>query len=295
MDISSLSTFLAVARTGSFSQAGSELHVTQPAVSKRIAAVEEELGVALFDRIGRHVTLTEAGRTLLPRASRIVSEVRDCRRALSNLRGDVSGNLLIGTSHHIGLHRLPPVLSAFTRDHPDVDMDIRFLDSEVISDAVESGDLEIGIATLPAQPRGRISRMQVWTDILVVACNHRHPLAQVSSPEPDVLGRFPAVLPGPVTYTHRIIRQAMNGVGVELSVRLSTNYLETLKMLASVGFGWTILPTGMVDGGLVQVPIQGLHLHRDLGAVWHSGRTLSNAAEALLAELGTAADRAAGE
>ena len=116
MDTNSLRTFITTAELESFSLAAEQLYLTQPAISKRIAALEEELGAKLFDRIGRHVSLTEAGRTLLQRARIILQEVEDSRRLISNLSGTVSGRLSIGTSHHIGLHRLPPVLRRYSAE-----------------------------------------------------------------------------------------------------------------------------------------------------------------------------------
>ena len=107
MDISNLQAFVVVADTASFSLAAEQLHVTQPAVSKRISTLENQWDTRLFNRLGRKVLLTEAGQMLLPRAKRILSELEDCRRALGNLSGQVSGTLSIATSHHIGLHRLP--------------------------------------------------------------------------------------------------------------------------------------------------------------------------------------------
>lgn len=95
MDLTSLNTFLAIAESGSFSEAGERLHLTQPAVSKRIAALESQLGVRLFDRVGREVSLTEAGRALLPRAYQILNVLDDTRRALTNLSGEVSGRLVL--------------------------------------------------------------------------------------------------------------------------------------------------------------------------------------------------------
>ena len=112
MDLNSLNTFIAIAETGSFSEAGERLHLTQPAVSKRIAALEQQLNARLFDRVGREVNLTEAGRALLPRAYQLLNVLDDTRRALNNLTGEVSGRLVLATSHHIGLHRLPPLLRA---------------------------------------------------------------------------------------------------------------------------------------------------------------------------------------
>lgn len=85
MDTQSLQAFLAVAETQSFSRAAEQLHLTQPAVSKRIATLEDLLGTRLFDRIGRRIALTEAGNVLLPKAQRILFTVEDSRRALANL------------------------------------------------------------------------------------------------------------------------------------------------------------------------------------------------------------------
>ena len=148
MDTANLQAFLAVADTGSFSRAAEQLHLTQPAVSKRIAMLEQQLDARLFDRIGRHVSLTEAGLALQPRAQQVLSLMNDTRRALSNLSSEVSGRLSIATSHHIGLHRLPPVLREFTRRHPQVSFDIQFLDSEVAYDKVLHGEIELAVITL---------------------------------------------------------------------------------------------------------------------------------------------------
>ncbi|MGB5065240.1 MAG: LysR family transcriptional regulator, partial [Candidatus Competibacter sp.] len=104
MDIAGLQAFVTIADSGSFSLAAGRLHLTQPAVSKRLAALEAELDTRLFDRLGRAVRLTEAGGMLLPRALRILAEVDDTGRALRNLSGAVAGPLVLATSHHIGLH-----------------------------------------------------------------------------------------------------------------------------------------------------------------------------------------------
>ena len=99
------------ADTQSFSRAANLLHLTQPAVSKRIALLESQMGVRLFDRIGRTVTLTEAGRTLEPRARSILLDIEDTQRVISNLAGNVKGSLSLATSHHIGLWHLPEIFT----------------------------------------------------------------------------------------------------------------------------------------------------------------------------------------
>ena len=149
MELATLKAFQAVAESGSFSKAGEILFLTQPAVSKRIASLEDGLGPKLFDRIGKHISLTEAGRTLLPEAQKILSQVDESKRLLANLSNRVGGSLHIATSHHIGLHRLPAILQNFTHHHPDVDLELSFMDSEKALRLIETGKLELAIVTLP--------------------------------------------------------------------------------------------------------------------------------------------------
>ena len=282
MDAASLAAFLAVAREASFSRAADQLHLSQPAVSKRVSLLEEHLGHKLFDRVGRRVALTEAGRTLVPHAERVLANLDDGRRALSHLSGEVSGRLSIGTSHHIGLHRLPPVLRRFTRRYPAVDLDIHFMDSEVACDAVLKGRLELGIVTLPLEPLPNLEARRIWPDPLAAVVAPTHPLARKRGLRLKDLAAFPAVLPDERTYTHRIIKAELEKLGVAPRVRLATNYLETLKMLVAIGLGWSVLPRSMLDASIKALRLPELKLQRELGVVQHRRRTMSGAAQALI-------------
>ncbi len=282
MDAQGLSAFIAVAETGSFSRAGDRLHLSQPAISKRIAALEASLDASLFDRIGRRISLTDAGAALLPHAQRVLHDIEDGRRALSMLDGRVGGRLSVGTSHHIGLHRLPPVLRTFTAKFPQVDLDLHFMDSEDACEGVLQGKLELGIVTLPLQPLQNLETRRVWRDPLAVVVSPSHPLAGKKRLKLADLDGFPAVLPDAQTYTYRIVTAALQAHGVSPRIRLATNYLETLKMLAAIGLGWSVLPRSMLDDTLVALPLPELKMNRELGAVWHARRTRSGAATALL-------------
>ena len=282
MDIPELQAFLAVAETESFSAAAERLHLTQPAVSKRIAALEDELGTPLFDRVGRRIALTEAGRALLPRAREVLETVADSRRAIANLSGRVEGPLKVGTSHHIGLHRLPPVLRAYVADYPEVELDITFLDSEEGMRGVAHGDLELAIVTLPpgGDPKGLILT-PIWDDPLAVVTTRDHPLTGIRRLKVADLADYPAILPAEGTYTRETVEAAFAPTGLTLKVAMATNYLETIKMLVSVGLGWSVLPLSMMDETLVAHQLKALQLKRVLGVVEHPRRSLSNAAQAL--------------
>jgi DNA-binding transcriptional LysR family regulator len=281
MDIGSLHAFIEVADAASFSGAAERLHLSQPAVSKRIAALESELGAPLFDRTGRRVRLTQSGQALLPRARDLLVEVADIKRQIANLSLTVSGTLTMGTSHHIGLHRLPPVLRAFSQSYPQVRLDIRFMDSEGACRAVELGELELAIVTLPTDPK-RTRLDPLWEDRLRCVVAPGHPLAAAELITPAELVRYPAVLPSPATYTRALLDTAIANAGLTMQIAMSTNYLETLKMLATTGLGWTLLPESMIDPGLIALSVQGLDLRRRLGAVTREGASLSNAAQAMV-------------
>ncbi|MCE9683117.1 LysR family transcriptional regulator [Halomonas alkalisoli] len=292
MDTQSLQAFLAVADSGSFSRAGEQLHLTQPAVSKRIATLEDQIDARLFDRIGRRVTLTEAGRILLPRARQILVMVDDSRRALVNLGGSVAGSLTLATSHHIGLHRLPPLLKAYTRNHPEVRLDLQFLDSEQAYQGVLDGELELAVVTLAPHPDPQLEVVPVWDDRLCFVCAHDHPLAGQRRLSLHELCAFDAVLPGPMTFTRTLIETRFASAGLSLPVALSTNYLETLKMMTAIGLGWSLLPERLVAGELHELVVDHPPIHRSLGYLMHKSRTLSNAARAMLGLLEAARDEA---
>lgn len=282
MDTASLNTFIAAAETESFSLTAEQLYLTQPAVSKRLAALEAELGAKLFDRIGRRVSLTEAGRALLPRARSILRDIEDSRRLISNLTGTVAGRLSIGTSHHIGLHRIPPVLRQFTRHFPQVDLDLQFMDSEAACRAVHAGDLELGIVTLPLEPMADLESELLWPDPLAIVIGRDHPLAISTSITVEALSQHPAILPSEVTYTRELLKRAFAPHKVHLQVAMTTNYLETIKMMVNIGLGWSVLPETMLNNDLIVLDVPGLKFTRQLGVVHHRARTLSNAARTMV-------------
>lgn len=282
MDISALQAFIAVARYESFSKASEALFITQPAVSKRVASLEDELGAQLFNRIARQISLTEAGKQLLPKAQDLVHQAEDMQRYAFNLQDEISGNLSLAIAHHIGLHRMPPILKEFNLRHPKVSLDILFEDSDQAFTAVEQGDIEFAVITLPQTLPSKLIKQTIWVDDLDIVVSKEHELARGEEIDFGKLARFPCVLPSQDTETHKIIRREFKRKGLELDVQMQTNNLETLKMLTAAGLGWSLLPTTMHDKNLKVLDLN-VSLSRELGLVIHRRRSLSNAALALKA------------
>ena len=293
MEWHELKAFLAVADAGSFSRAAEQLHLTQPAVSKRIQSLETSLATRLFDRVGRRIFLTDAGKTLEPRARQLLAQLDDTEKLLKNLDRRVDGRLSVATSHHVGLHRLAPVLQRFSRAHPEVQLDIAFVDSEAAHTLVRNAETELAVVTLDPDGPAELAYRPLWTDVLVFIASADHPLAdQALAPVTLAeLGDAPVILPGMGTYTGRIVAQRFSTAAVPLNPSMSTNYLETIGMLVGIGLGWSVLPRTMVVPPLTELRVATAPIERLLGAVTHPKRTLSNAAGAFLEVLDEFADQ----
>lgn len=284
MDIQSIQAFLSVSETGSFSRAADALFLTQPAISKRIRSLEQSLGVALFDRIGKSVRLTEAGHALIPSCRRIIAEIAEGERIISNLRTTTSGVLSIATSHHIGLHRLPPVLRDYSKHYPEVELKLGFMDSEEACQQILNGETELAIVTLPDEDNDRLEMIPVWHDPLYVVVAKQNPLASQKRLSTHRLLDYAAILPSTGTYTRKLIDTAL-GLDESVKTLLETHYLETIKAMVQTGLGWSMLPASMLDESLSALAIKHTQTTRQLGIVVHSMRTKSNAANAMIDRL----------
>ena len=292
MDVENLRAFVSVYDQGSFSLAAEHLFVTQPAVSKRVALVEDQLQTRLFDRMGRKINPTPAGKELFPRALAILTEMEDTQRAISNLSGSVSGRLRIATNHHIGMWRLPELLRDYTKQFADVSLDLHFMDSAVAYDEILSGDLEVGVITLAPTPGEQFRSIPLWQDELKFVCAIDHPLAERPEIRLSDLSGYPSILPDLTTFTGRIVQSLFDSHELNLKVMMSTNYLETIKTLISVGLAWSVLPESMIDSSTCALRIPEVEISRTLGIIHLERRTLSNAAQEFVNLLWTNADPA---
>ena len=281
MDLQALQAFITVVDAGSFSQAAESLHLTQPAVSKRLANLESQIGTGLIDRGQRQLRLTEAGQRLLPHARRILDEVHNARQEILNLDKAVSGNLPLIASHHIGLHHLPGWLQRFSRRYPAVNLKLQFMDSEKALAHMQRLEGELAFVTLNDAMAETFEIYHRWPDPMCFVCGSDHPLAQIPAPVIADLEPYNGLLPDADTETHRVVNRLFLEADVRLRAQSLTNYLETIKVMVSVGLGWSVLPRTMLDDSLHALPLE-VTVSRVLGAVGLRRRQLGRAAQALL-------------
>ena len=284
MNLAAFEAFVKVMETGSISLAADQLFITQPAVTKRIHSLEDYFGVKLFESAGRGIQATHAANSLLPKVKGWLNELGDIHHTLSHEQSQVQGKLKIGTSHHIGLHHLPSHLTRYVQNFPEVTLDVHFVDSEQAHEQVLAGELELAFLTVPPQGDARLSYVTIWNDPLVFVVAPFHPLAEKQNLSLEDLIQYPSLLPASQTYTSQITLAEFEKQGVKPKVTMSNNPLESIRMLVSIGLGWSVLPKTLLNQDLKQLDIP-LEMNRQLGMVWHPGRTQSKAAEALVHDM----------
>ena len=282
MDTQDLKAFLAVADKKSFSEAAMDIHISQPAVSKRIANLESQFNTKLFDRISRKVYLTEAGERLLPKARGILNELENMRQEASALTTELSGTLSLAISHHLGLHRLPELLKQFSDQNQSVELDVHFSDSEKAYEGIAQGQFDLAINTLAPQSQPGITTIPLWDDHLFFVCAASHPLSKVSSLTLKELSSYSCLVPDLTTFTGRLLRDLFAKKSLTLKPVMSTNFLQTLGKMTEIGLGWSLLPKTLITSQLVPLPVN-VNLKRQLGIIHHSQRTLSASAREFIA------------
>ncbi len=282
MDIKQLNALLALSQLQSFVAAAERLHITQPALTKRIQLLEQSVGTPLIDRHRRTFGLTAAGEITVKLASSVNQQIEDCRQQIRDLDTRITGPLKLAISHHLGLHRLPTVLREYSRRYNDVTLQIEFTDSEKAYEAISQGEFDMAIVTLSPTKQPETITEVIWPDPMGVVTSEDHPLAARGFCNLSQLAKYPAVLPGLDTYTGQIVQRVFDKHRLTLELAMTTNYLETVASLVSIGQGWSVLPIDMVKDSLVIVDVQGLNIHRDLGIVRHPTKPTSKAAQALI-------------
>lgn len=285
MDTGQLEAFVAVAELLSFSRAAEHLHLTQSAVSKRVATLENDLDTVLFERFGQSIKLSEAGKTLLPDAQDILAKVQEMRQHSDIGKHHISGKLRVATSHYIGLYHLPGILQRFVQKYPEVQLDMHFAASETVCEGVGQGLFDIAVATLPHSGTANITTTPLWQDELVIMFSQNHSMASVEELNIKELSLHAAILPEKGTFTRNIIDEVFNTSGIKCPLAFTTNYLETIKVMVAAGLGWSVLPKIMLNPDLTHRPLVATQASRQLGTILHKNKVITPALSAFITEL----------
>jgi DNA-binding transcriptional LysR family regulator len=277
-------TLAAVARHGSFSRAAERLHLSQPAVSLHVRALEERLGVAVLARAGRRPTVTRAGAVLLAHAGRAFAELAAAEHAVRALRGVVAGAVRLGTGATASIYLLPARLGTLRRRYPGIELALVTGNSAEIVAGVAAGDLDAGVVTLPVAAR-RLAVTPFFTDRLV-AIAPRDDHAPAASIEAGALARHPLILYERGGTIRRVIDAWFRRARVTPRVAMELGDAEAIKRLVAAGLGWAVTSAVAVDAERRARSLRVLALRpplaRQLGIVRRRAAAPSPALDAVL-------------
>jgi LysR family transcriptional regulator, transcriptional activator of the cysJI operon len=234
-----LRVFRAVAEEMSFRKAAEVLHLSQPAVSQQIRALEEECGARLFDRAGgeghgMQIALTEAGRLLLRYATQVAETITEAQRALAALNDEVVGELRLGASTTVAQYVLPRILGAFLKQYPHVHLSLVSGNTERIVEAVAEERVALGIIEGPAMRRD-VKTERMVRDEMVLIVSPNHAWAKAGAIEPEDLATVPLLLRERGSGSRRVVERALKAAGLsQRSLKVAMELDSTEAIISGV-------------------------------------------------------------
>jgi LysR family transcriptional regulator, transcriptional activator of the cysJI operon len=288
-----LKVFRAVAESMSFRKAAESLHLSQPAVSQQIRALEEEAGVRLFDRAGTdghgsQIALTEPGTVLLAYAKKAAAIIAEAERALAELNHDVAGELKLGASTTVAQYLLPRILGAFLRSYPHVRLSMISGNTEEIAEAVAGQRVALGIIEGPAMRRD-LKTAPMADDELVLIVNPAHEWASRQSPIPaSELKKISLLMRESGSGSRRVVERALKDADLplrSLQVVMELDSTEAIVSGVEAELGAGFVSRWAADkalrlGTVRIVKVTGLRITREFRFVWPAGTEPSGAAAA---------------
>jgi DNA-binding transcriptional LysR family regulator len=278
MDIRRLEAFAKVYELGSFSKAAGELYLSQPTVSTHIAALESELGVVLFDRMGRRVLPTQAAEVLYGYAGRVFDNIEAARAEVAALQERIAGEFALGGSTIPAHYLLPDLVAEFRRGYPEVRITLRVGDTEEIAGMVANGDLMCGLVGAELD-RPDLEFTRLFEDQMAIIATPGFVKEDGEVPA-EALLRYPWVMRESGSGTRRALEAALNASGLELSALDAAVIVEsTQAVIQFVRAGLGVSATSRIaaaeyleTGRLVEIPVRGLAMERWFYLVRHHRR-----------------------
>ena len=286
MELQQLATFRVVATTLSFTRAAMILNYAQSSVTAQIQALEEELGVPLFNRLGRQVMLTEAGQRLLGYAERLLALEEEARAVIAD-EGEPTGTITIGAPETICTYRLPPVLRQFRDRYPGVRVIFRPLVYPDLLRSILAGTVDAAfLLAEPFQSTSLVIETLICEPLVVIAAPD-HPLVEYARVMPADLEGEPILLTEKGCTYRSLFERALAADGVHLVTTMEFASIEAVKQCVAAGVGIAVLPKVVVakelaDSQLVALCWQQHDFEVYTQMAWHKDRWLSPALTAFM-------------
>ncbi|MEY4487857.1 MAG: hypothetical protein RIQ79_365 [Verrucomicrobiota bacterium] len=283
LDSRQMLAFATLARCSSFTQTAKELHLTQSAISHTIKSLEQDVGVSLFERVGKRVFLTQAGEQLRPAAERILREMHDARTAMEEVGIWGRGRLRIGASVTTCQHPLPTVLREFRQSFPDCALQLLAGDGPYMSKLLRENQVDLALMLEPDKDEGLAFRT-LFTDELQALVAPMHPWVALGRVPRTDLEKETFIVYNKGSYTHRMVEDYFRVDGIHLKNTMELGSMDAMKELAKVGMGAALMAPWvarkeLAERSLIALPLGPRKLRRTWGITHLKGRVLSLAEE----------------
>ncbi|HET9870011.1 MAG TPA: LysR family transcriptional regulator [bacterium] len=281
METHQLRYFLAVSQTGRFTAAAQACHVSQPSLSIQVAKLEGELGGALFERGRKGARLTARGEAFLPRARAILDQMEAAQEDAAALSGLRLGKVALGCMPTTGAHLLPPILTAFKKAHPTIQVQLKEESSPDLAQGLEQGEIELAILD-EAGLRPSLGHQAVLTEELLLALPPKHPLAGKKALALKQVAPDPFILMKTGHGFRQITLELYRKEGLEPRVVFESGGIETVQALVAAGLGISLVPRMVARfPGVAYAALSSPKAQRTLSLAWRQKAPFSPAAQAL--------------
>ena len=290
MELDHVEAFVEIVRSGGFTRASATLHLSQPAISRRLHLLESELGAPLFERSRSGVVLTDAGRTFLPHAEALLASMRDGLDAVAALHQGDRGTVTLALVGTLASTSLSERLMRFRESRPSIDLRLRTALSAEVSALVRRGDATLGLR-YDSDPRRDLVSTTIYREPMVAVCSASHPLARARKPSARMLGRerwlaFPSPVGRREPYAAEVDR-ALAACGVDTAELILIDSLTAQKRMVEAGFGLALVQESSVAeelraGTLRVLRVPRLRIAIPVVLIYRQRAWLSGAARALL-------------
>lgn len=286
MDFGQLEAFVQVAANNSFSRAAESLQLTQPSITARIQALEREMGEELFERGGRGVSLTDAGRIFQPYAERILQSLQEARDAVEEVRHVQAGSLRVGSAITISTYVLPGILHRFTQQFPGVDVVIRTGRSEQMLNLLLTDEVQVAIVRTLSGPD--LEQVPLYEDHIVLVAYPTHPFARTGRATIGAVAREPIVLFDRGSSYYAMIHDIFRKASVIPNVAMELDSLEATKRMVEEGMGVALVPRVTAErelaaGTLVEIELSDIPpIRRPISLIVRRNRKRSRTVQAFV-------------
>lgn len=256
MEIRQLKYFLKVAETLNFSEASRKLYVTQSTLSQQISHLEQEIGLPLFERNSHEVSLTEAGKELMPYAQATVSASEACTDRMNDLKKLLAGELNIGVTFSFS-NIMTETLHSFLRAYPNVKLNIHYKTMQELMESLKRRELDLVLAFKPLKADKCVDSRAIFSNRLAAVVNSSHPLAKSTSVKLSELERYSLILPTKALQARNAFDSLTEGKDLDFRIKMEVNNVNIILDLVRQSNYVTVLSESTViyEEGLHAVPI----------------------------------------